>query len=188
MTCPDCCYGMRWREAKHTPVSELLEDVMFFDLLHEITITGGEPTFHPDFGEIVTEIKLKLPRIQLRIETNGLLYNKWSKFFYLFDLINVTHYTAESWKGCLDNTKMVEKIAANHPNVRVMPARHIPFKPGKGTKPCGRQERPHYSQRKVYGCCLYPGVFGSTGVPIGPNWQEELQKVELLCRNCPYGT
>lgn len=188
MFCPDCCYGMRWRDAKHTPMDELLDDVMFFRDLKEITITGGEPTYHPQFGGIVAEIRQRLPNIELRVETNGLLYNKWPDIFKLFDLINVTHYTAQAWDGCLDNTKMVEKIAANHPRVRVMLAKHIPFKPGTGTKPCGRQERPHYSQRHVYGCCLYPGVFGSKGVPVSENWQSELQKMELLCCNCPYGT
>lgn len=186
MTCPDCCYGMRWRDAKHTPVSDLLEDVMFLKDLREITITGGEPTFHPEFGKVVCEIRQRLPKIELRIETNGLLYQKWQEVFGLLDLINVTHYTDAAWAGCLDNTKMVNLITKNHSKVRVMLAKHIPFKPGKGTNPCGRQERPHYSQRHMYGCCLYPGVFGSKGVPIGPNWQKELSVAELKCCNCPY--
>lgn len=188
MSCPQCCYGMRWRPARHAPLAELMEDVLFFKGLREITVTGGEPTYHPQFGDVVTGIKYLLPEIELRVETNGLLYQKWGpEIFNMFNLINVTHYTKEAWDGCLDNTKMVEKIAGNHKNVRVMLAKHIEMKPGKGSNPCGRQERPQYSQRKVYGCCLYPGVFGSEGIPLTEDWQEKLQAVRLRCENCPYG-
>ncbi len=187
MTCPDCIYGMRFRPANHSPVKELLEDVMFFRDLKELTITGGEATTHPNLDAIVFGIRKLLPEIEIRIETNGLLYAKWSALFKEFSLINVTHYTKDSWDGCLDNTKVVELIKSNHDQVRVMPAKHLTLGPGKGSAPCGRRLRPHYSHRVVYGCCVGAGIKGAIGVPLSEDWQQKVWDTMLPCGSCPFG-
>ena len=192
MRCPNCCYGMNWRSHVYSDIELLKSDVAHFKTLQEFTITGGEPTTHPNFGEIVQLLRDELPGLEMRIETNGLLYEKWKSFFQMFDLINVTHYTKDSWSGCLDNTRMVEVISKNHKSVRVIPIVHLENnKSPKLSTPCGRHDRPHYSQKLqgglIYGCCIGPGAVGSVGVPVSDKWQEDLSNIILPCSTCVFG-
>ena len=185
MQCPDCLYGMRFRTPEHSPHEVVIADSRFFTGMEDVTLTGGEPTVHPQFDLIVLNVKKLIAPTKLKMETNGVSYPRWKNLYAEFDEISVTHYIPSTWIGCPDNTRQVTAILANHPNAKAPESKHVRNIPSTCNRPCSRTGRLHYSQRKLYGCCIGPGMAGSVGIEIGPDWRQRISEMTVACSECP---
>ncbi len=187
MKCPNCSYGMQFRNAKHSSVDEIRAALEFFDGIERITITGGEATAHPKFDDISMIVRSRFPKAMLGLETNATLYPRWQNSLPLFDSIDASHYTADSWEGCPDNSKQIHLLLEDYPKLRILEARHVDMSHNKGNQPCGRQKRAHWSHGLIYGCCAATGVKGAIGIPLQKDWHKILEETPLPCGNCIYG-
>lgn len=187
MTCPNCSYGMNWRDAKHTPIDEIIGALKWFDGIDRISLTGGEPTAHPHFHQIARLVRQALPEMKLGLETNATLYPKFKESLPMFDSIDATHYTPDAWDGCPDNTAKIELLQKDYPRLRVLKAKHVTMENNRGSNPCGREARAHWSHGLIYGCCAAPGVKGAIGIELQDGWHEKLKATRLPCKNCIYG-
>jgi hypothetical protein len=179
---------MSFRERRHCTVNEVMAAAKFMGHIEEITVTGGEPTTHPLFCRIVDALRTELPRVELRLETNAVNYPKWSKdVLKVFSTITVTRYSSSSWYGCPDNSDKVALLCEDFPNVRILQAKHLDVSANRGERPCGREDRAHYSDGMVYGCCIGPGIDGGIGVPVDKDWPQRVLETKLPCANCMFG-
>lgn len=69
---PGCNLHCQWCDTKYRDLAHEeveLSDEWFGSLQHNVVVTGGEPTIHPRFEEIVTQLKSHGKKVH--VETNG---------------------------------------------------------------------------------------------------------------------
>ncbi|MDI6606494.1 MAG: radical SAM protein, partial [Candidatus Omnitrophota bacterium] len=80
--CNNCCLFCsnpdgHWKKDDGYNYDRLAQRLMSFKgKIRDITVTGGEPTIHPDFLKIIAFLKKELPDVGLSLLTNG------RRFFY----------------------------------------------------------------------------------------------------------
>jgi len=169
-----------WEYIKHAA-----EHFYGMDRIH---ITGGEPTMHPDFANIVPYLKQVFGCNRLTLETNGFGFKKFPKVFNFFDEIYCSHYTAGSFVGSPDNTEEIEFIRdyVYLTKIIVGEIKHE-SRENRGTKMCSRgwSETLGYCNGKVYPCCVASGLPArDTGIPLTKNWRQEILEVVHPCDIC----
>ena len=107
MKCPDCCAGIT-QMPKHNRRFydwKYMETAAFiFKGIHNINITGGEPSIHPEFERWSPKLKSLFQCQVLSIWTNATMARKKKEAFRNYDVIHISHYTADAYEGCPDNT------------------------------------------------------------------------------------
>lgn len=187
MECPQCVYGMYWRNAKHSSVEDIKAALPWFSGITRISLTGGEPTMHPRFMEIAHLVRQMLPGILLSVETNATLYPRFKPALELFDGIEATHYTANAWPGCPDNSDKINALKSDFPKTRILEAKHRTMDDNRGSNMCGRQARAHWSHGLIYGCCAATGLRKAIGIPPQEEWHQKLKAEILPCGDCVFG-
>jgi organic radical activating enzyme len=187
-TCPDCCCNIETKQ--HFNWDYIQASVKYFRNMPRIHLTGGEPTIHPDFKEIVPKLKELFGCTRLTIESNGVNFRKFPEIFTYFDEVYASIYTERTHKGCLSNEKDVKFLQKylEKTSTKFFSGDIIHF--SKNTKPSGRicerglSETVSYYNNKVYPCCVAPGVKDSKGILVTPNWKKDILEVPLPCSNC----
>lgn len=162
----------------------------YFYGLNRIHITGGEPTMHPKFADFVPKLKELFGCTRLTIETNGFGFKKYRSLFTYFDEIYCSHYTAETFPDCPDNTEEIEFIKwyLQETKVKIIVGKvQHESREKRGTKICARgtSEALGYSNGKLYPCCVASGLpERDTGIPVTENWREDILKVIHPCDIC----
>lgn len=182
LACVECCYGMSWRRKEHDTIHRITDALKCFSELHDVTITGGEPTCHPDFQRIATLARQQRGSRLLNLETNCIKLIGERSLYKLFDKITVTRYAHVPTQN-----ESISDLLSFHPHVRIIDSDHIPLTRLSGGSLCGREERVHYSLGRLYGCCIGPGALGSDGVPMCDDWRELLKHTLLPCKTCRFG-
>ncbi len=178
---------MFWRDAKHTPLEQIQAILPWLSGIEKVSLTGGEPTAHPQFHEISMAVKAGLPHVKLGLETNATLYPRFKPSLALFDSIDATLYGPQAWEGCPSNAYKIALLKKDYPALRILPAKHLTFANNRGANPCGREARAHWSHGLVYGCCAAPGHKTAQGIELAPGWHEQLKTIRLPCAECVYG-
>lgn len=203
MKCPKCSIGMpalmKSKRAKHADLTELFADLTTLTLSQQfkrIHITGGEPTLHPDFEEIVEHIYNENLSEHMTIESNGWGYEKYKDTFrYAFEKVFITHYLQDAvYPGSPDNTAIVEMAQKDLGSklIREPPVKHETqhLLPIANTSPCSKWFSPGlpcgYYHRKLYPCCVSFGIDENLGIPITADWREQILGKAKGCESCAY--
>lgn len=113
LACADCCAETVIKKSiKPEEITELGKHVTE---INELIITGGEPTLHKHFREVMAEI-VKLNYKKLILATNGFRVIEYLDLMDEFDEIRISHYDEDSYAGATINTEQIEKIKEASPD------------------------------------------------------------------------
>lgn len=189
MKCPDCCCNitnMRNQDKRFFDWDYLVNAAKYFYSIERVHITGGEPTIHPKFQEFIPKLRVLFGCGLLTLETNGWGFNRFPEVFRHFDVIYVSHYTEDTFVNSPDNTAEINFIKSLLPESTKLIIGEVVHTPRekRGTGKCsrGHSETVAYSNGKLYGCCVAPGLNIDTGISITNSWRENLP--EPPCHEC----
>lgn len=214
MRCPHCSIDVPKRAtdgtAGHADKKKVIDDLWTMcaaGALRRVHLTGGEPTMHPEFYDIVNElVKLRLlGKIEyLTIETNGSGMNKHGPLFtanWLFDRVFITHYVKDKiYPGNYDNTHVIEwakdQIGAKRLIVEP-PVEHSRGHAGltalgtpQSVSPCTKYFDPGlpcgWYDGLLYPCCVSVGIDRRFGRPVTENWRDWIGSLDMGCSSCLY--
>jgi hypothetical protein len=174
-------------------LEDISEAARLFGFLNSFNITGGEPTLHARFDEVVRALdEFQCQRFHL--ETNGYGFRKWPpELFLKFDLVAVTRYggTGYATPGTPSNADDIEFMrqfldsrgVGNRLAIAVHS--HTPRKYRAGNT-CSRASggTVSYWNKSVYPCCTAQGMRGAVGIPLTSDWRREIMEVDLPCDYC----
>jgi MoaA/NifB/PqqE/SkfB family radical SAM enzyme len=184
--CAGCCAGSQSKNnITASEVSELAEQIGEIDDLY---ITGGEPTLHKHFRDIMSEVfKIKYKKIYLA--TNGYNLMKYIDMMDNFNEIRISHYTKDSYPNTVPNTEKINEFVENYKGtarVVVQPITLLQNNDKWGA--CARNTIgiASYFKGNIYGCCVSAGMDTAKGLPMDKNWRENAFKLELPCSDCVF--
>lgn len=193
--CSDCCVGTNIPSVgKHTDFEWIKNISKYFQKLDKVTVTGGEPLLNPEFKWISTRLKRWFNSNKLELITNGsgkLLLFHWETLHY-YDSIRITNYTSETYKGSKDNTDAVKRFVGafkfSKPSISIIIERPI-FKTkigNGGMCGMGKSSVIAIQNKKLYPCCVSPGLQPDVGIEITDNWLNEIRQVKIPCAECVF--
>lgn len=173
--CPDCCCatnGKLFRKGQHYDWAYFERAAKVLYGIERVLLCGGEPTFHPQFAELVPKFKELFGCQTLAMVTDGWGVERYCDIIdQWIDEIDFTDYHT-------GKLKYMTGYMSEFIDVRVFDAgtRMENFTPRSrvgGGNPCERawwrSGTIAYADGKVYGCCVAPGIEGAIGVEIeGP--------------------
>ena len=192
MSCPDCCAGIPGMKNKKFHNWEYIKNsAKYFQGLN-INITGGEASVHPKFSEFVPKMKKLFNAPIFSTWTNGTMFKKKAETFKHFDIIYVSHYTKDSFKGSPDNTKQIEFIQQFLRNsdtiVSVAKITHLPNNNRSGM--CERatvnSNSVEFVDGMVYPCCASSGLPTKINIPLNKDWEEDILTIKPPCSECVF--
>ena len=185
--CPSCCCNIP-RIKDHWDISfvELERAANCISGIRRLRLTGGEPSIHPMFKEIVLMAREMFKCSAFEIETNGYYFDKDQSIFEHFDLIEVTNYHEPEFKSnqkdiesVLKNVKLRGKVHIGDPVV------HYP-RTRRGVTKCerGNFRMPSLYKGRIYPCAMGWGIDDPVSIQLSKDWLEQLNKVDLPCKRC----
>lgn len=202
--CIDCASDIpekiKTEGIKHMPVDEFDRVIKYFDG-YDITLTGGEPTMHPEFEKMANIAYHNFSGEYLGLETNGYLFDKEvfdsekryiviNLVFFKFNAIHLIEYQkGEHFTEMQDNSHLHQFIKKHYPGLKlhVHPMiKHVSRKRIGGGNICESGLAPtiKYIDGLLYPCCVANGVPNAIGIPITKNWLDEIVKVKMPCSTC----
>jgi Radical SAM superfamily len=184
--CIGCCAGTQVKN--NITVDEIIELRKHIPDLKDVFITGGEPTLHKHFRDIMEEI-LKINYERLILATNAFRLMKYIDLMDNFDEIRISHYDKDSYPNATPNSELIEEFKKAYKGSARIVVQHITMIPeNDNSGVCGRAFNgiASYFRGKVYGCCVSAGMDTAKGIPIDDNWKESALKVELPCAECVF--
>ena len=197
--CPDCCNGMSLpnapkREMTIGQVAYAGKNLGHFKI---VAVSGGEPTLHSQFPEVVRAIKENFDTSALVLATNGarLMREENLSVLPLFDRITIMQYDKETFSrssnpNCgIDNTNLiVEFEPVKPPGVQILHIKggHIANN-RDAAHPCVKLLRTvSVFEDKIYPCCTAAALPSSGFVSISPDWRDKIRYVKIPCIDCPF--
>ncbi len=178
--CPECCCNIGTRPLKHFRQPYFERAALFMrGRVDRLRITGGEPLVHPEFDALAPQWKGLFGCNVLELETNGDLWSDHTEALRNFDLIIVSRQggnEAEVWE-------MVKILGAKtSPAIDTKTPRS---RRGSGEK-CFRAglDIAAYSDGRLYGCCVAPGIPGAASAPLTDDWENQARGLSLPCKDC----
>jgi len=159
----------------------------FDKLLHSVEVmapnrvhlTGGEPTLYTRIGDLIRELRSKVPVLTLESNAMGVLFEE----LRLLDGVYISRYpdNANGVSNLVDY--LGEAISINIGNVH-----HIPRnRRNKGTCPRQYASVSLYKDR-VYPCCVSWSIPGAASIEPCGNWREEIKQIPCPCDQCCFAT
>jgi len=182
--CVNCCYQIpahRTLPAEHYGWSYFEEAARWLGGLSRLTVSGGEPTLHPEFPRIAQEFRALFKCRRLMLATNGARVVEYSAYLHYFDEVRVTMF------GDAADGDAIRWLQKHDPRrLQIHSAAHLVLeRSGKG-QPCGRQDIPAYAAGRLYPCCVAPGIVNVPSVEPSANWRQQLSALPLPCARCPF--
>ena len=188
--CPDCCCGL-WRGGVPWDVTpaEAGRVAAWAGPVRTLYVTGGEPTMHPAFRQVVEAVWRSARAGRLILATEGSRVMDDLPALAMFDAVMLSHYSAASGSHGEANTATIQRLrraVLRGPRVLVRRQPHRRGDAGR-SEPCGRARRTAaYCQGRVWGCCVGPGRALADSALMGPGWREDVGRLYLDCRGCPF--
>ena len=200
LDCPLCSQGTPIQKDKKTmPLRELERISKFFRPFEfdTIKLSGGEPTLHPQFGEICGRLKELFPAYAYTLATNGCLLEKYLDHLEVFNHIELSLYPGKNDSTCLRLTELklpnLGSLAKEDYCEMEDVYKEADLDISHICKSCKWTYINKIVQSSIYPCCI---IFGQSirqnidrnkiGVPIDENWREHLIKISLepYCKHC----
>lgn len=201
LSCKFCCQATVENKYKsHMSIDdiELLSRYINSYEFLAIKISGGEPTIHPKFEQIVSNMRKWFKVHHYTLVTNGHLLLKYSDILDNFDDIEISHYIGI-------NDDIVNQIKKSSINV---PIKFIEREDNISMH--NVFSNPNLEKKNIFLRCRYPAwkkvvknriypcsnIFGEAvrekinfdkvSVVIGETWRESLESldIESYCKNC----
>lgn len=179
LKCIECAVGIpRIRFPEHYSVEYIRRAGTFFHGIEHVTITGGEPTMHPDFHLFAPHLREWFGCKSLAIETNGFRIAEHKDLLPLFDDVLISHYP--------QNDQAAEFLAKLGFGSRPRgPTLHVATnRRARHPRICKRANFVMYAYGRVYPCACVPSGYEGLGIPLTPQWREAIAHVPLPCKDC----
>ena len=203
LSCPFCSQSTPIDKSRSfVALSELAHYAAVFRRSHAgktVSISGGEPTLHPNFAELCLHLPIWFPRAaRFDMVSNGSrLVAHRQLVIDIFDYVEVAHYVGRN------DADVAAVEAARMPNVEVR--RKYEFKNLQDTRIYPNREKRFLHHRclltrsqkvvgdRIYPCCAAYGVCLRRGIPVehfstvvSDGWEQRLDLIPLddLCRRC----
>jgi uncharacterized radical SAM superfamily Fe-S cluster-containing enzyme len=185
-SCRNCSYNAPNKSVKHLTEQEIRHAAPYFSGC-SITITGGEPTIHPKFLELVPKFEEIFGR-KVSIETNGYMLKKHPDIFRHFKNIHIANYIkGDYFTAKEDNTAVIKWFVKNYPDINVcvdeMRSHRDRNTWGKRICPAGTAITIAYMGGLVYPCCIGDGHMGAIGIGLD-GWRDKIRNTPLNCHKC----
>ena len=180
--CPECCYRIPTHAmpAVHYDWAYFERAATFLRGLSVLTISGGEPTLHPQFGRILREFDQLFEPEALELVTNGCDLPR-----HLTDLGALAHIYLADFPGDVRSSLAVTSLRAWDPaRVTVNDGVHVNLARRGAGGPCGRERIAAYAAGSLFPCCVSPGIPGAASMAPAVDWRETLHDVPLACDRC----
>ena len=160
-------------------------------------ISGGEPTLHPQFREIVNTMRRSIPAHQYSLATNGARLAEFVDAVNAFDTVDLSEYPTQNRgiSGTLSGTeKQRTAFSVKRDYVEMMDV--------SATPNAGKSHISYYCQLKgvkkvvkdrIFPCCNLHGLALHRGldprevsVKLDGNWRSAIRRIDLepYCRKC----
>lgn len=193
MKCPNCCCGMQVMDKKDKYFVDwdyMVNAAKYFYGVDTISLSGGEPSIHPQLEEWSPKLKELFGCRQLTMSTNATMFRKKPEMFGHYDKLYVTHYTEETYDGCRDNMEQIlflKYYYVSRPELLQVSQdmEHID-RAHRGTGTCFRGSNGHisYANGKLYPCCVGSGLDKEVSIALTDNWRELINEVKPPCEVC----
>ncbi len=179
LKCIECAVGIpRIQYPEHYSIEYIRRAGTSFHGIEHVTITGGEPTMHPDFHLFAPRLREWFGCKSLALETNGFRIAEHKDLLPLFDDVLLSHYP--------QNDQAAEFLAKLGFGSRPEgPTLHVTTSRRAGhPRICKRANFVMYAYGRVYPCACIPSGFEGLGIPLTPQWREAITRVPLPCKDC----
>lgn len=177
--CPDCCCGIGInRTLQHHPWDYFVRAAEHLRGIERIHVTGGEPTVHPQFAEFIPQFRELFGCKTLTLQTDGFRAERYADVLRHFDHVYASRYDER-------NAGAIDFIQLNYPTTEWQ-GEHTPRSRRGSGKPCGRgtSETVAFSDGRLFGCCVAPGIAGAESMEPCADWRERIEQVPLPCGDC----
>ncbi len=183
--CPNCCTGIGInRILQHHPWEYFEQAAKFLYGLDRVHLTGGEPTFHPQFAEFVPRFKKLFGARRLTLGTDGYGVERYSDV--IAKHIDEVHYSDYHIRpAVLPLLTQIGMSISTYDGGRGA-VNHVSRDRRGSGQPCGRAhwDCVQYADGKLYPCSVASGITGSQGIVPTVNWRQEVRMVALPCVDC----
>ncbi len=169
--CPSCCAGVGInRTLQHHDWAYFERAAKVIYGVERVHLSGGEPTFHPQFAEFVPKFKELFGCKRLSMVTDG--WGVWKHYNVIVRHVDEVHFTrygnraaSESSLQHMESHGQIKLLVFDAgPNM----ANFTPRSQIGGGKPCHRawwlSGQVAYADGKLWGCCVAPGIEKAKGV------------------------
>ncbi len=179
MKCPECAFSNPTIEhPEHCDPEAIKEAASNLYGMEQVSISGGEPTAHPQFQYIAPRLKEWFGCRNLTLITNGYKLMNYTDILSCFDDILLSHYPHNQRQIDYLARHGLDKRSAG-PSIHLTTARRA-----RRPKPCCRANFLCYRYNRLYLCCHIPTGWEANGIPVTKYWREEILKVPLPCADC----
>lgn len=177
MRCPDCCMNIPRIKGWHLDLEEVERAGRLLHGIEHLYVTGGEPTMHPRFAEIVPRLRGLFGCQKMSLATNGFKVREYKELLPLFDEVLISHYE--------DNVEEAAFVSEVHVDNRAPgPTRHLwHLRRATLPAPCFRALRGvAFAHGRLHPCCVAKGP--DAGIPLGEDWRSDILTTALPCADC----
>jgi hypothetical protein len=179
LTCRECVAGIPLiAHPEHYSHEYIEQAASFFFGIEHLTISGGEPMMHPQFRQIIPELKILFGCQVLTLVTNAYKAAEDADVFRYFDQVVVSQYHT--------NQHDVQVLAGilNDRNKSGLTLHVCTARRARQPKPCSRAYTIKYMYGQLYPCCAIPNGCEEIGIPLTRQWRDEIRTVPLPCEDC----
>ena len=201
--CISCAVSVPYRKMWHVGLGNLREMGEQLGYVENLVVSGGEPTLHPCFEEVIDAVERYFSFGILCLATNGAKLLDYRHVWGKFNSIGVSLYPVHKSFGSIpSNEALVEKITSGLELTQNLPVWKTYSVPGKKTKIAILGPIEHNSQPivgrwpvcrrlwksvvvydgRIYPCCALP--IKAVGEPLSPGWRERWHSLVADCDHC----
>ncbi len=192
LRCANCCAAVGLgRKLQHHPWEYFEEAAKVLYGAERINLSGGEPTFHPQFGEFVPKLKALFGCRVLAMVTDGWGVTKhFDVIKACFDEIDFSYYHTNPGAKATIQYHMPEiklRIFDAGPNASNFTPRSQRGPGGPCERHWKRSGTIAYADGRIFGCCVAPGIEGAASA--SPSDLVSISEIALHvpeppCRDC----
>jgi hypothetical protein len=200
--CPSCAVRIPEMLVRHVTVPELEEMGKHLGPVNCFAVSGGEPTLHPQFGEVIDAIIRSFKFNTLNMATTGARLLQQREHWGKFDYIGLACYPEhECFPGIPNNKALVDEIVSHFVPIRELKYYAEYSLPGEKTHLCVWGPIVHHTTARpgrtncqrlwhtclvkdgeIFPCCSLPK--NAVGVKIEPGWRERWPAPKADCDTC----
>ena len=183
--CENCACGIGInRVLQHHPWEYFERAAKALYGIPRVNLVGGEPTFHPRFGDYVPKLKKLFGASQLTMTTNGWgMLRHWDAIRENFDAVEFSDYHVRP--DVLAFLQVQNQVPLSVYNAGLEGSNHTPRSRCGSGSPCTRLPMGKaitYADGKIWGCCIAPGIEGAVGIEPDLGWEEYVPPAP--CKDC----